>query len=252
MFAPSKNTLLYLLPVLFLSILHNAIAHTGTADTAYKKFQPEHKANSGLWRAEMPNPSNKIILVAGHVNRISGTTGYNDAPFLEYEGLKHSTEAALTKIIVPYMVKIGRQRGFDVEQFIPKSAVFKQAISELVAYEKKTRGVAFEIHTDAPSEGHHRSPGYDGQTGVIPPVNDTITVAEAYAGSYLGKFREGQRNLYAPKQGISLIEMFPTNKAITQSVQKAVVTNDFSRVEQLAEPYIHLFFDALERAGMKK
>ncbi len=209
-------------------------------------FTPKHKASIGKWFAEIPNPSNKIILSAGHVDRVSGTTGYNDAPMLYFQGQLHTTEAALTKVLVPFMVEIGLQRGFNVEQFIARADTFREATLELAEYEQITNGIAFEIHTDAPSEGWHRAKGYNGHTGVIPPSNRTITKAEACVGNHMGKFRKGMRDLFAPKQGISLIELFPTNKAITYAIHKAVKSNDYQHVRRIAYPYVNLFFDALE------
>ena len=216
-----------------------------------EKLIPERRASKGAWKAETSNPSSLIILSAGHVNRISGTTGYNDASPVYLHGHNHTTEAALTKIITPFMVKVGRERGFDIRQFIAKSNNFKIATLELAHYEQVTQGIAFEIHSDAPSEGHHRAPGYNGQTGIIPPTNGTITPAEACAGVYMGKFKKGIRGLFAPKKGISLFELFPTNKDITQAVHYAAKTNDHTKIEKLALPYINLFFDALEQGGLK-
>lgn len=211
---------------------------------------PDRKASRGNWLAEIKNPTSHIILSAGHVNRISGTTGYNNPSLIDFQGHKHTTEAALTKIITPFMVKVGRKRGFSIEQFQAESTSFKEATLELAHYERVVNGIAFEIHSDAPSEGHHRAPGYNGQTGIIPPVNSTITKAESCAGNYMGKFKKGMRGLYAPKQGISLFELFPTNRTITQAVHRAVRTGNYTRVEQLTRPYIDLFFDALEQGGI--
>lgn len=213
-------------------------------------FVPKRKASIGQWYAEIPNPSNRIILSAGHVDRVSGTTGYNDAPMIKFNGALHTTEAALTKAIVPFMVEVGLQRGFNVEQFSASADNFREATLELAHYEQLTNGIAFEIHTDAPSEGWHRAKGYDGHTGIIPPTNQTITAAEACIGKFMGKFKKGMRDLFAPKQGISLVELFPTNREITYAIHKAAKTNDYQHVERIALPYINLFFDALESCGI--
>jgi len=218
---------------------------------AASAFQPDRKITRGKWSSEIHNPSSRIILSAGHVNRVSGSTGFNNGPPLYLHGHKHTTESALVKIITPYMVEIGQLRGFDVEQFVARSTVFRNATLELANYEKKVNGIAFEIHSDAPSEGYHRAAGYDGHTGIIPPVDGTITIAEACAGNYLGKFKKGVRGLFAPKQGISLFELFPTNKGITQAIQHGIKFNNFRVVKQLVLPYIHLFYDALEMGGIK-
>ncbi len=217
----------------------------------FSSFTPQRKASRGSWRSEVSNPSHHIILSAGHVNRVSGTTGYNNQQLVSYKGYRHTTEAILTKIVTPFMVEIGRQRGFSVEQFVAQSDNFRQASLELANYERMMNGIAFEIHSDSPSEGHHRSPNYDGQTGIIPAADGTITPAEACAGKHLGKFKKGMRGLYVPKQGVSLFELFPTNKAITYAVHHAIKTGDDSEVKRLALPYVNLFFDALEQGGIK-
>ena len=217
----------------------------------YQQFVPSRKSKKGVWQGEVHNPSQRIILSAGHINRTSGTTGYNNQTFLYFRGKKHSIEAALTKLVTPYMVKIGKQKGFDVRYFVPKSSKFSVATRELAAYEKKMKGIAFEIHSDAPSEGHHRAKGYDGHTGIIPATDGSVTVAEACVGAYMGKFGKGNRKLFAPAQGISLLELFPTNKAITYAVMRAVKTGDKRRLYRLTRSYIELFYDALQAGGIK-
>ena len=212
-------------------------------------FIPEHKITDGNWCADVnKNPSNKICLAAGHVNRVTGTMGYNKPPIIIYNGKEHTTEAVLTKIVVDYMVDVGLQRNFCVIKFMPTTEDFKTTILEYKNYCEKYNMLAFEIHSDAPTEGSHRALNYDGHTGIIPPVNCSIFPAIASLGDKMGKFQKGWRDLFAPKHGITLVELFPTNKEVTE----AIYTKNYNKLKSMALPYINLFYDALKDGGIKQ